>query len=180
MKILDKKNLFVEQGEKGEIYLTYDPNVNYDYTSVEDEMFVNTVTGDRIPYGELVVKVNDDMTDIYLYPLELASSAKAIKDYKIDKWVSIRDPRASDKNEDEMFSILNDMTSMVEDVLNIVKMISSSHPNLHNTINQFEKKYTNHKNRMKKVTRKETDNLKNKDNTPKKKSVHKNGFEVVK
>ena len=176
MMILEKKNIFVEKGENGEIGLTYDPNVSYDYKDVENEIFVNTVTGDRIPYGELVVKVNDSMTDIYLYPISQASSSKAIKDYKIDKWVSIKDPRAQIHNEDEIYKILNDMSEMTGDMLEIVKMAVSTHPNLDKAINKFEKRYTAHKAQLKRYNKKETSNV-NRNTT---KVFNRNGIEVVK
>ena len=178
MKTLDKRNIFVEKGENGEIDLTYDPNVSYDYKNVENEIFVNIATGDRIPYGELVVKVNDKMTDIYLYPLSQATSSKAIKDYKIDRWVSIKDPRAKAHNEDEIYRILDDMVEMSGELLNVVKLAVSTHPKLNDAINRFERKYTTCVNKIKSKNTIETNNLN--DNNKATNIFNRNGIEVVK
>lgn len=178
MKTLDKRNIFVEKGENGEIDLTYDPNVSYDYKNVENEIFVNIATGDRIPYGDLIVKVNDKMTDIYLYPLSHATSSKAIKDYKIDRWVSIKDPRAKEHNEDEIYKILDDLVDMTGDLLNVVKLMSSTHPKLNDAINRFEYKYTNCANKLKNKNKRETNNLN--DNNKTANIFNRNGIEVVK
>ena len=169
MKILEKRNIFVEQGPEGEVFLTYDPNVNYDFKDVEDEVFVNTITGDRITYGDLVVKVNDNMTDIYLYPLDMASSTKAINDYKIANWVSMYDPRAQVQNETEMEKIVSDLSVMTGDLLSIVKMLTSKHPNLDDAIQKVEKKYKVHKKTLKRKT-----------STVNKSPKNNKGFEVVK
>lgn len=171
MKILEKKNIFVEKGNEGEIFLTYDPNVNYDFKDVEDEAFVNTVTGDRITYGDLVVKVNDNMTDIYLYPLDMASSTKAINDYKIGNWVSMYDPRAKDQNDVELEKIVSDLSEMTGDLLYIVKMLTSRHPNLDAAINKIDKKYKIHQKILKRKTSDVNKNTSLKNNK---------GFEVMK